>query len=181
MSETSGQEPRESSTERPHSKRHIDWDAGEALYLLGKTAGFIASAIGVRRESVQHRIRQFGWKDKRARARLLSSQSDSKKDPEPNEVVALDLDRAASNIIALVEQRITDLVASGGGGADQIQKLTYALARAGQLRRQSRGMGPTEGFRPRQDNRLELIIRRLPATKEEYDAQKATRSQEVPA
>lgn len=170
---------------RPSSKREIDWDTGFALYCQGRTAGFIGKAIGVRRESVQRHIADDGWKTKRDKARTISDAHGAPlqlKDIVANEVVARELDAAASELISLVRLQVERCRELPIVGADTLQKLTYALARAGQLRRQSRGMAPLEGFAPKQDNRLELVIRRLPATKAEYDASKpaAAEPQEVP-
>lgn len=183
MSETSGQEPRESEVSTSHPKRNVDWGTGFALYCQGQTAGFIGRAIGVRREAVQRHIRDDGWKIKREQAREIVAHAPKASGPaDPNEVVVRQLDDAASVAIELITKRLADMNADNAGGADLIQKLTYALARAGQLRRQSRGMSPSEGFAPKQDNRLEIVVRRLPATRAEFDAMKTPDvSAEVPA
>lgn len=188
MAETGGQAPHESGDEdlkpKTSARRVVDWDTGFVLYCQDHNATEIGRAIGVARESVQRHIKIDGWKAKRDLARGASQHVRAKVDKQPpiaNEIVALEADRAASLAIEIIETRLTELKDAKAGGADQLQKLTYALARATQMRRQSRGMAANEGFAPREDRKLEVVIRRLPATRAEYDALPPAEPETVPA
>lgn len=156
---------------RATGPRGVDWLGARTMFLDGSSIASIARTLGVRRELVSRRCSADGWRTQRDNICTETARRIADETVSTNTEILRRHDRVGDKILTVAEQRI-DAMARGEVPFDseELRDVSSTVARGAALQRAARGLGPADGMASDADRRLEVIIRRLPDTREEYEA-----------